>query len=94
MANPNVALASNNLQIEGVASLKGHPLDEGNVTYIESYRQAYPDAFERHNQINFGTFDLVEIIPRRIALYKHTVLAMYQSLIGTYSTLKEKRHTE
>ena len=71
VANPNVALASGNLQIEGVAYLKGHPLDVGNEAYIESYREQYPDLFEHHNQANFGTFDLVEIIPKRIALYKN-----------------------
>ena len=74
VANPNVALASGNLQIEGVASLKGRPLDEGNVAYIEAYRELDPDMFEHHNRGNFGTLDLVEIIPKRIALYKNAYL--------------------
>ena len=29
MANPNVAIAAGGLQIEGMASLKGHPQEEG-----------------------------------------------------------------
>ena len=45
-ANPSVGIAGPELQIEGVASLKGHPMDEENSDYIRAYRELRPDLFE------------------------------------------------
>jgi len=48
MANPNVAIAAGDyLQIEGVASLKGHPRDEENSVFIKAFREQLPDRYER-----------------------------------------------
>ena len=42
MANPKVAIAGgDDLQIEGVASLKGHPFDE--PEFIKAYKETQPD---------------------------------------------------
>lgn len=43
MANPYEAIVAGNLQIEGVALLKGHPLDEENTVFIETYKETRPD---------------------------------------------------
>jgi general stress protein 26 len=76
-ANPKVALAYGNLQIEGVASLKGHPVDKENVRFIETFQEKQPDAYERWSQRgHFQNPDvmLIEVAPRRIALYKEGAL--------------------
>lgn len=73
MGNSNVAIAAgHDLQLEGVASLKGHPLDEENTGFIKVYRETQPELYERglregrilHRQ---GT-RLIEVAPTRIAL--------------------------
>jgi uncharacterized pyridoxamine 5'-phosphate oxidase family protein len=46
MTNPNVAIAAGGLQIEGVASLKGHPQDEENAEFIKAFRESRPEAYE------------------------------------------------
>ena len=43
-ANPNVAIAGPDLQIEGVATLKGHPLDEENSEFQRVYRKLHPEV--------------------------------------------------
>ena len=73
MTNPNVALAAgDDLQIEGVASLKGHPLDEENSDYVKVFRENRPDMYERSSRSGRilqrpGT-RLIEVTPRRVAL--------------------------
>ena len=71
MANPNVAIAAGNLQIEGGASLKGHPLDEENTAFIKAYKKTRPDAYERSSRVHFHRKNVrvIEIAPQRIALY-------------------------
>lgn len=69
--NPNVAIASGNLQIEGQAFAKGHPLDSENVSFVEAYKTQYPDLYERSIKIHFqrSNMGLLEIKPSRVALY-------------------------
>jgi general stress protein 26 len=71
-ANPNVALAAGNLQIEGIASVKGHPLAEGNAAFIEVLRETRPELYEGMSQMHFKipNYQLIEVAPRRIALYR------------------------
>jgi len=73
MTNPKVALAAgDDLQIEGVASLKGHPLDEGNSDYIKVFRENRPDMYERSSRsgriLQRPSTRLIEVTPRRVAL--------------------------
>lgn len=43
-ANPHVGMAiGDDLQIEGVASLKGHPMDEENAHYIRLLQELRPE---------------------------------------------------
>jgi len=78
MANPNVAIAYGNhrvpfrgLQIEGVASLKGQPIDEENAEFIKAYQEKQPDAYERSSRRHFQgrpNLSVIEVVPRRITL--------------------------
>ena len=72
MLNSQVALAAgDDLQIEGDASLKGHPLDDENSDFIKIFKKNRPDMYER--SIRLGRMlqrlgsRLIEITPRRIA---------------------------
>jgi general stress protein 26 len=72
MANQNVAIAVGGLQIEGMASLKGHPQDEENTEFIKAFRESRPEAYEmslKKGNLQGPVIRLFEIVPRRIALY-------------------------
>ena len=45
--NPNVALCYKNLQIEGVAEIKGSPLLESNKDHSNRYRAKRPNIYDR-----------------------------------------------
>ena len=74
MANPNVGVADRNLQLEGTAVLKGHPLDDENSDFIEAYKTNQPENFERTSNRQFKRsrpeFRVIEIYPKRITLLK------------------------
>jgi general stress protein 26 len=81
-ANPNVALADGNLQIEGVASLKGHPLKNDSATFIEFIKKELPDVYEYwyHRHFHYQGLGLIEVAPRRIALFKGGVFPSETSI--------------
>jgi general stress protein 26 len=73
-ANPNVGIADRNIQIEGIATLKGHPLDDENAAYIKAYRENQPENFEITSKRVFlrsrPNKMVIEIAPKRITLTK------------------------
>jgi len=73
VANPNVALAIGNMQIEGTASLKGRTSDEANVWFLKRFEALFPELygkfFRQLVEDPETTERLIEIRPKRIALY-------------------------
>ena len=69
--NPKVAFADGNLQVEGVAKLKGHPHNEENIDFLKAYEETQPENFERTSRRGFKRPDyrVIEITPQRIAVY-------------------------
>jgi hypothetical protein len=69
--NPNVAVNIDFIQVEGTATLEGHPLDEKNSDFLEVFMRTQPDAFEEYNN-NFRNTEidvaLVKIKPSKVAL--------------------------
>ncbi len=70
--NKNVALAINNIQIEGVASIKGRASDAENAWFLKAFEELYPklyklyrDACKEPNTV----YRVIEITPTRIALF-------------------------
>jgi general stress protein 26 len=68
LANPNVALVVGFIQIEGVASVKGHPMDEDE--FLELYKTSLPEAYESSIR-DWRDFDqvVIKVTPKRLALY-------------------------
>ena len=72
-ANPNVAIAAGDvLQIEGVATLKGHPMDEENSTFLETFQKQLPELYERSlrpgRNLQRPSTRVIEVAPRRIVM--------------------------
>lgn len=71
LVKPNVAIADGNLQVEGIATLKGHPYDEENADFLRVYKETQPVNFERTSRGGFKRPNsrIIEIKPERIAVY-------------------------
>ena len=73
MANPNVAVVAGFVQIEGVASLKGHPFDE--PEFIRVYKESLPETYEQWragpNVKRERDMVVIEVVPKRIALLRY-----------------------
>ena len=69
LENPNVAIIVGYIQGEGVASVKGHPMDE--KRFLERYKEQLPEVYE-HSVSDWREYDqlLIEIEPKRLALYR------------------------
>ena len=68
-ANPNVAIVAGFVQIEGVASLKGHPLNK--PEFLNVYKETQPNNYETwragQNVHHERDLVLIEVVPKRIA---------------------------
>jgi len=71
-ANKNVALAINNIQIEGMATLKGHTSDPKNVSFLKAFEKLQPEIYKMYCDVCLdpeSPAELIEIYPKRIAIY-------------------------
>jgi len=71
--NNNIALSLNNLQIEGIATLRGHPSEKDNTGFLRMFEEKFPKAYEFWGSIcknPESNFQLIEISPMKITAYK------------------------
>jgi general stress protein 26 len=72
LANPNVAVAIGNMQIEGVASIRGSTSDNDNAWFLKTFEEMEPDVYEGHRDECLDPetpWRVIEIAPKRIALF-------------------------
>ncbi len=67
--NPNVALCAKNVQIEGIAKIGKHPMDEINKEFIELYKKYHFNAYQLYSHIENSVVIIVE--PKLITLWKN-----------------------
>ncbi|MCL2531808.1 MAG: pyridoxamine 5'-phosphate oxidase family protein [Oscillospiraceae bacterium] len=60
-ANPNVAMSVGGYELEGVATLIGHPLDELNRFFIEKYQAKHPQYAKRWSALPNQVLVKVEV---------------------------------
>ena len=60
-ANPNVAMSVGTYEIEGIAEIVGHPMDDANQFFIEKYRTKHPNYAERWSTLPSQVLVRVEI---------------------------------
>jgi general stress protein 26 len=69
--NPHVAVVIGFIQIEGIATLHGHPLKLENVDYIEAYKRKLPSQYENVEKPAFESItniEVIKIVPTRISM--------------------------
>lgn len=73
MANPNVAIVAGFVQIEGEASLRGHPFDE--PEFISAYKATMPETYDQWragaNVTRERDMVVIQIVPKRISLWRY-----------------------
>ena len=69
VANPMVALCIDNIQIEGTATIQGHPLDEHNALFAEAYENYYKGSYNLYTSLSDEV--LMKITPSRITLWEY-----------------------
>ncbi|HYH02029.1 MAG TPA: pyridoxamine 5'-phosphate oxidase family protein [Bacillota bacterium] len=67
--NPNVALCFSNVQLEGMATIQGHPFNPANEWFIHEYQKHHPSAFKRYAHLQSEV--VIEVIPNFITLWKY-----------------------
>jgi uncharacterized pyridoxamine 5'-phosphate oxidase family protein len=67
--NPSVALCVDNIQIEGIARMKGHPLDESNSDFAEAFKKVHTASFDNYSQMKNEV--VVEIDPLLVTVWKY-----------------------
>ena len=81
VAYGNHRVPNRGIQVEGVASLRGHPLDE--PVFLEAYRETQPKAYERSAKRPFirtrPDLRVIEVVPRRI-----TLMVQGETAAGSY----------
>ncbi len=67
--NPNVSLCINNIQIEGVAKILGHPFQETNKQFLEHYKNSFLSSFKNYSALDREV--VISIEPVFITLWKY-----------------------
>ena len=74
----------NNIQIEGLATIKGHTCDPKNSNFLKAMEINRPDAYNfwRDQCLDPNTpWNLIEIYPKRIALYVVNLPEVYHDVL-------------
>lgn len=95
-ANKNVAFSINNLQIEGIAALTGHPSDTRNAGFIRIFEEKRPKIYEFWRDIcldpNSGLV-VIEITPRKITGYKPEGMNTHLDILNIVTEMATRADT-
>lgn len=69
LKNPKVALCTGNLQVEGLAELRGHPFDSENAEFCSLYKKKHPHSFDMYAAIKDEI--VIKVKPSLVTLWKY-----------------------
>lgn len=78
--NNKVALCWKNVQIEGVAQIKGNPFEEKNSEFIELYKKYHKGSFEMYTKLDGEV--VIEVEPKLISIWKYIDSEPYIDLLS------------
>ncbi|HCL55521.1 MAG TPA: pyridoxamine 5'-phosphate oxidase [Spirochaetia bacterium] len=67
--NPKVALCIKNIQIEGKATLMGHPSKDENEFFCQLFKRQHPQSFDFYSHLKNER--VIEVAPEKITLWKY-----------------------
>ena len=68
--NPNVAVATDNVQIEGTAEIVGHPYDEENKNFLELFKKKHYMSYKLYSKLKDEV--VIKIDSKKITLWKYS----------------------
>lgn len=60
--NPKIAFCKDNIQIEGIANIKGHPLNKENSVFLDTYKKYYSNSYANYSHLKNEVVIEVEIL--------------------------------
>ena len=87
--NPNVALCIDNIQIEGVASDIGHPLDKINAFFSDPFKTNFSGSYDKYTALPAER--LIQVIPKLITIWEYDNGKPYRVF---FDFSKRKAHKE
>jgi len=88
--NPHVALCAGNVQIEGIAKIKKHPLDPSNQEFIELYKQHHLGSFKNYSHLKHNV--VIEVEPTLITLWKYEENKPYREFLYVHEERAEREY--
>ncbi len=82
-ANHNVALSVNNIQIEGVATVRGHILEKRNQHILDLYKARHYGSYKAYSHLKDNV--LIEVVPTLITLWKYEDDSCFRDFLYTES---------
>jgi len=73
--NPNVSLCYKNFSIEGKCRIIGHPLDDDNSFFANSFKKHFSHSFKAYSAL--PTEKLLEITPTLVYSWEYKLLTPY-----------------
>lgn len=67
--NERVALCWSNVQIEGVAKVKGNSYEKGNEEFVRLYQQEHRGSFESYTRLDGQV--IIEVNPKIISVWRY-----------------------
>ena len=65
--NPYVALCELDMQVEGIAQVLGHPLEEHNREFLTTFVKKHPDSFAKYTYLPNEV--VIEVTPRLVEMW-------------------------
>ena len=86
LKNHSIAVCKDNLQLEGVAEIKGHP-NNNNIVIDDEEAKKYIDQYSKYKNAV-----LIKIVPHKITLYKGNGLFEYLNINDKKAFQKGKKY--
>ena len=68
--NPNVAIAADNIQIEGIAHIIGHPFDEDNKNFLELFKKKHYISYKLYSKLKDEV--VIKVDCKKITLWNYS----------------------
>ena len=88
--NNNVALCIENIQIEGIANIKGKTIEQSK--FIEMYKKNHNGSFKKYSGLDESR--LIEIIPIKIIIWEYNLNGIPSRMFLELETKKAYREME
>ena len=88
--NPNVAIAADNIQIEGIAEIIGHPYDENNKEFLELFKNKHYMSYRMYSKLKDEV--VIKVDCKKITIWKSSDEKTYRYYLHVEEKKAEREH--